>query len=58
MDTTLDRLLANTLWTAWTWIATRWEERDLESDFGDAYRQYQERVPMLIPWGVDKGAQI
>lgn len=57
-DLTLDRLLANTLWTAWTWIATRWEERDLESDFGDAYRQYQARVPMLIPWGVDKGAQI
>jgi len=47
---TLDRLLFNILWTAWIWIATRWEERDLESDFGDAYRQYQKRVPMLIPW--------
>lgn len=49
-DLTLDRLLANTLWTAWIWVATRWEERDLEGDFGDAYRQYQKRVPMLIPW--------
>lgn len=57
-DLTLDRLLANTLWTAWIWIATRWEERDLESDFGDAYRQYQKSVPMLIPWGVFKGARI
>lgn len=57
-DLTLDRLLANILWTAWVWIATRWEERDLESDFGDAYRRYKIRVPMLIPWGVDKGVQI
>ncbi len=57
-DLTLDRLLGNTLWTAWIWIATRWEERDLESDFGDAYRQYRKRVPMLIPWGIYKGAQI
>jgi protein-S-isoprenylcysteine O-methyltransferase Ste14 len=57
-DLTLDRLLANTLWTAWISIATRWEERDLESDFGDAYRQYQKSVHMLIPWGVYKGAQV
>jgi len=49
-DLTLDRLLFNILWTAWIWIATRWEERDLEADFGDAYRRYQKRVPMLIPW--------
>jgi len=57
-DLTLDRLLANTLWTGWIWIATRWEERDLENDFGDAYRQYQKHVPMLIPWGVYKGTQV
>ena len=57
-DLTLDRLLANILWTGWIWIATRWEERDLASDFGDAYRQYQKSVPMLIPWGACKGAQI
>jgi protein-S-isoprenylcysteine O-methyltransferase Ste14 len=49
-DLTLDRLLFNLLWTAWIWCATRWEERDLESDFGETYRQYQRRVPMLIPW--------
>lgn len=56
-DLTLDRLLANALWTVWIWIATRWEERDLVSDFGDAYRQYQKSVPMLIPWGIYKGPQ-
>jgi protein-S-isoprenylcysteine O-methyltransferase Ste14 len=49
-DLTLDRLLLNILWTAWIWIATQWEERDLQRDFGDAYRQYQKKVSMLIPW--------
>lgn len=57
-DLTLDRLLANVLWTGWIYIATRWEERDLESDFGDSYRQYRKRVPMLIPLGIHKGMQI
>ncbi|HET8579541.1 MAG TPA: isoprenylcysteine carboxylmethyltransferase family protein, partial [Nitrospiraceae bacterium] len=54
-ELTLDRLLANILWTVWITIATRWEERDLESDFGEEYRQYKKSVPMLIPWGVPKG---
>jgi hypothetical protein len=54
-DVTLDRLLANTLWTAWIWVAARWEERDLASDFGDTYRQYQKSVPMLIPWRAGPG---
>ena len=49
-DLTLDRLLFNILWTGWIWIGTRLEEADLANDFGDAYRQYQRRVPMLIPW--------
>jgi len=49
-DVTLDRLLFNVLWTGWIWMGTRLEEVDLESDFGDAYRQYRRSVPMLIPW--------
>jgi protein-S-isoprenylcysteine O-methyltransferase Ste14 len=26
------------------------EERRLEKDFGDEYRTYRERVPMIVPW--------
>lgn len=49
-DLTLDRLIFNILWTVWIIIGTVLEEKDLSSDFGDDYRQYQGRVPMLIPW--------
>ena len=49
-DLTLDRFLFNFLWTVWIIIGTVFEEKDLVSDFGDAYRQYQSIVPMLIPW--------
>ena len=49
-DLTLDRFIFNFLWTVWIVIGAVLEERDLLSDFGDAYRQYQGRVPMLIPW--------
>ncbi|MCB2191804.1 MAG: isoprenylcysteine carboxylmethyltransferase family protein [Deltaproteobacteria bacterium] len=48
---TLDRLLFNTLWTLWVVAATVLEERDLAVDFGAAYRDYQVKVPMLIPKG-------
>jgi protein-S-isoprenylcysteine O-methyltransferase Ste14 len=44
-----DRLLFNVLWTAWIIIGTTLEERDLLAYFGEAYRRYQLRVPMLIP---------
>lgn len=47
---TADRLLFNILWTAWIVIGARLEERDLVGEFGDAYRDYQRRVPMLLPW--------
>jgi protein-S-isoprenylcysteine O-methyltransferase Ste14 len=48
-DLTSDRLLFNGLWTVWIVIGSILEERDLVSEFGDAYREYQRRVPMLIP---------
>jgi len=44
-----DRLLFNVLWTAWIVIGTILEERDLRSEFGRTYREYQDAVPMLIP---------
>jgi protein-S-isoprenylcysteine O-methyltransferase Ste14 len=44
-----DRLLFNILWTIWVFIGTILEERDLVDDFGDAYRDYQAKVPMLLP---------
>lgn len=46
---TTDRLLFNVLWTIWIVVGTVLEERDLVDDFGDAYRDYQSNVPMLIP---------
>jgi hypothetical protein len=48
--TRLGRLELAVLWTAWILVATLLEERDLVTDFGEAYRQYCKRVPMLIPW--------
>lgn len=45
-----DRLLFNVLWTSWIVLGSYLEERDLVASFGDAYRQYQKTVPMLIPW--------
>lgn len=47
---TTDRLLFNGLWTAWIIIGIFLEERDLIASFGDAYRNYQRNVPMLIPY--------
>jgi protein-S-isoprenylcysteine O-methyltransferase Ste14 len=49
-DVTVDRLLFNGLWTIWIFVGTRLEERDLIADFGEAYREYQQKVPMLIPY--------
>ncbi len=47
---TSDRLLFNVLWTAWICVGAWLEEIDLSAQFGDAYREYGRKVPMLIPW--------
>jgi len=47
---TKDRLLFNILWSAWIFTGTILEERDLVEQFGDAYRDYQQKVPMLFPF--------
>jgi protein-S-isoprenylcysteine O-methyltransferase Ste14 len=49
-DVTVDRLLFDVLWTAWIYGATFLEEADLVGEFGEAYRDYQRKVPRLIPW--------
>jgi protein-S-isoprenylcysteine O-methyltransferase Ste14 len=47
---TLDRLLFNIiLWTAWIYVGTFLEEANLVSDFGEAYLEYQRKVPRLVP---------
>ena len=48
-ELTSDRLLFDLLWTVWIVIGSYLEEIDLIAEFGDAYREYQKRVPMLIP---------
>jgi methanethiol S-methyltransferase len=55
-DVTADRLLFNVLWTAWIYVGTFLEEADLVAEFGAAYRNYQRRVPRLIPWRWPSGS--
>lgn len=51
-EITADRLLFNIMWSAWIVIATKLEERDLILDFGEEYRAYQVKVPMIIPYKI------
>lgn len=49
-DLTSDRLIFNVLWSTWIVVGTILEERDLAVTFGHQYKEYQLRVPMLIPY--------
>jgi protein-S-isoprenylcysteine O-methyltransferase Ste14 len=49
-------LLFAAVTTAYIVVAIQFEEHDLVAVFGDRYRAYRRRVPMLIPWrGVARG---
>jgi len=48
-------LLFTPVLVAVVYLISRAEEADLSEAFGDEYRRYQEKVPMLIPWSIGKG---
>ncbi len=46
---TLSALLFNILATLYFWIGSVYEERRLSATYGEAYSQYRQRVPRLLP---------
>jgi protein-S-isoprenylcysteine O-methyltransferase Ste14 len=48
-DLTVGRLLFAGAFTAYILIGLYFEERALLRSFGDRYREYRTRVPMLVP---------
>ncbi len=51
---TAGHLLFAAVLTIYMLVAIGYEERDLITRFGDEYRRYMERVPMLFPFGGKK----
>lgn len=49
-DMSASAFIVNMILTIYVVVGTLFEERKLVFEFGDAYREYQNRVPMLIPF--------
>lgn len=49
-DLDLSALTGNAVLTIYIFVGTLLEERKLVHEFGDAYRGYQARVSMFVPW--------
>lgn len=46
----LSDIVVNTVLTAYIFIGIILEEKKLVLEFGDAYRQYQKEIPMIVPF--------
>jgi protein-S-isoprenylcysteine O-methyltransferase Ste14 len=45
----INQLAVSLALTAYLFIGALFEERRLEQEFGESYRQYRERTPMMFP---------
>jgi methanethiol S-methyltransferase len=50
----LSFLVADSVITLYTLIGIHIEEKKLVKEFGEAYRQYQKKVPMILPFRVNR----
>jgi protein-S-isoprenylcysteine O-methyltransferase Ste14 len=47
---TVNRLTLFVVWSIYLYVGTFFEERRLVDEFGESYREYQRRVPRMIPF--------